>query len=131
MKRRASILIVLTFLSASAVRAHHSMDLRNAAPIRIEGDIEFVSWDGAHVVYDIRGIDTDGELRTWAVMGASPKILRSRGIAKATFKVGDRITVSGLFDPFTRFIAPDVFITADSTQYKMGLYPMPMPMPRR
>jgi Family of unknown function (DUF6152) len=126
MTRRVSFLIALTFLSVTTAYAHHSTDLRNATPIRVEGDIEFVSWDGAHVVYDIRGTDADGESRTWAVMGASPKILRSRGIAKSTFKVGDRITVSGLFDPYTRFIAPDVFITANSTQYKMGLYPMPM-----
>ena len=123
MKRRLSILFAMLSLSI-AVNAHHSMDLRDAAPIRIEGDIEFVSWDGAHVVYDVRGTDEDGELRTWAIMGASPKILRSRGIAKTTFKVGDRITVTGRFDPHTRFIAPDVFIAANSTQYRMGLYPM-------
>ena len=124
MIRPARILIALSCVSTAAY-AHHSMDLRDATPIRVEGDIEFVSWDGAHVVYDIRGTDASGELRTWAVMGASPKILRKRGIAKATFKIGDRITVTGLLDPHTRFIAPDAFITADSTQYRMGLYPMP------
>ena len=93
MIRPARILIALSCLSTAAY-AHHSMDLRDATPIRVEGDIEFVSWDGAHVVYDIRGTDASGELRTWAVMGASPKILRKRGIAKATFKIGDRITVN-------------------------------------
>jgi len=125
MRRPATSLIALLCLSTAAY-AHHSMDLRDATQVRVEGDIEFVSWDGAHVVYDIRGTDANGELRTWAVMGASPKILRSRGIAKSTFNVGDRITVTGFLDPHTHFIAPDVFITASATQYKMGLYPLPM-----
>ena len=125
MDHRARILIALLCLSTVA-HAHHSMDLRDATPIRVEGDVEFVSWDGAHVVYDVRGTDANGELRTWAIMGASPKILRTRGIAKTTFKVGDRITVSGRFDPHTRFIAPDYFIAANSTEYPMGFYPAPM-----
>ena len=93
--RRRFLLLTLLLSLLAAADAHHSMDLRDATPIRIEGDIEFVSWDGAHVVYDVRGIDADGELRTWAIMCASPKILRSRGITQTTFKVGDRITVTG------------------------------------
>jgi hypothetical protein len=125
MIRAVSILTALLSLSTAAY-AHHSMDLRDATPIRVEGDIEFVSWDGAHVFYDVRGTDADGELRTWAVLGASPRILRSRGIAKTTFKVGDRITVTGRLDPHTRFIAPDMFIAANSTQYRMGFYSAPM-----
>lgn len=115
----ATTLLAIT----SSALSHHAMDLTDATSIRIEGAVEFVSWDGAHVVYDIRGRDIDGELRTWAVMGASPRILRSRGIGKATFKVGDHITVTGRFDRHTQFIAPEYFITADSTRYEMGLYP--------
>jgi hypothetical protein len=125
MLRPARILVALSCLSTAAY-AHHSMDLRDATPIRIEGEVEFVSWDGAHVVYDVRGMDADGELRTWAIMGASPKILRSRGISKTTFKVGDRITVTGALDPHTRFVAPDVFINASAAQFKMGFYPAAM-----
>ena len=112
----------LAVISGSA-SPHHSMDLTDAAPIRVEGYLEFVSWDGAHVVYEIRGTDANGDLRSWAIMGASPRILRSRGLEKTTFKVGDRITVTGRLDPHTNFIAPDYFITANSASYEMGFYP--------
>lgn len=126
MKRIAPMLLTILVLASTAVYGHHAMDLRDSSQIRVEGDIEFVSWDGAHVVYDVRGTDANGELRTWAVMGASPKILQSRGIAKSTFKVGDRITVTGRFDPHTQFIAPDYFIASNASQYAMGFYPAPM-----
>jgi hypothetical protein len=122
---RMGAALILVAVTGSAW-THHSMDLADAKPIHVEGDVEFVSWDGAHVVYDVRGADASGELRTWAIMGASPRILRARGIAKTTFKVGDRITVTGRFDPHTLFIAPDYFIAADSTRYQMGFYPTSM-----
>jgi len=121
---RITAAVALVAMTGSAL-SHHSMDLADATPIRIEGDVEFVSWDGAHVVYDVRGTDAGGAVRTWAIMGASPRILRSRGIGKTTFKIGDRITVTGRFDPHTLFIAPDYFITTDSTRYEMGFYPAP------
>ena len=127
MINRWRMLVVVTFAAiAGSAWSHHSFDLTAAMPIRVEGNVEFVSWDGAHVVYDVLGPDADGELRTWAIMGASPRILRSRGIGKTTFKVGDRITVVGRLDPRTHFIAPDYFIAADSTQHEMGFYPRAM-----
>lgn len=122
---RSALAATLAVISASAW-AHHSMDLTDAKPIRVEGYVEFVSWDGAHVVYDVQGTDANGNVRSWAIMGASPRILRSRGLAKTTFKIGDRITVTGRLDPHTNFIAPDYFIAANSTRYEMGFYPPAM-----
>ena len=119
------VLLTLTSLVMSA-RAHHALDLRNAEPIRIEGTIEFISWDGAHVMYQVHTSGARGGSETWAVLGASPKILRSRGIEKATFKVGDRITVTGLVDAHTGQIAPDRFITTNAVEYEMGFYPPAM-----
>jgi hypothetical protein len=122
---RVALAATLAVISGSAL-PHHSMDLTDAVPIRVEGYLEFVSWDGAHVVYDVRGTDANGDLRSWAIMGASPRILRSRGLEKTTFKVGDRITVTGRLDPHTNFIAPDYFIAANLARYEMGFYPPTM-----
>jgi hypothetical protein len=123
---RRSLLIVLLVLAVSAADAHHALDLRDATPIRLEGTIAFVSWDGAHVMYRVEAIDARGEPQTWQVLGASPRVLRSRGIAKSTFKVGDRITIAGRFEPHTQMIAPDYFVAADARRYEMGLYPPAM-----
>lgn len=126
MNRCRTLAALLLVAMTGPALSHHSMDLTDSTPIRVEGEVEFVSWDGAHVFYDVRGVDANGEVRTWGIMGASPRILRSRGVGKTTFKVGDRITVTGRFDPHTLYIAPEYFIAADSTRYEMGFYPSPM-----
>ena len=115
----------LLLTAGATASAHHALDLSDAAPIQLEGEIEFMSWDGAHVLYDIRGMDDRGEPRTWAILGASPKILRSRGIAKSTFKVGERVRVIGRLDLHTRMVAPDYFVSGER-QYEMGFYPRSM-----
>ena len=115
--------IVLTV--GSTASAHHSLDLKGATPVQLDGQIEFISWDGAHVLYDIRGVDERGEARTWAILGASPKILRSRGIAKTTFRVGEHIRVIGRVDAHTNMVAPDYFVSGER-KYEMGFYPPAM-----
>ena len=125
-RHRCSLLILLSLLAATSAYAHHSLDLRDATPILLEGKIAFVAWDGAHVMYRVEAINARGEARVWQVLGASPRILRSRGIAKSTFKVGDRITITGRFAPHTAMVAPDYFVAADARRYQMGFYPSAM-----
>ena len=125
-RHRCLLLVMLFLVSATSAYAHHALDLREASPIRLDGNITFVSWDGAHVMYRVEAIDARGKPQIWQVLGASPRILRSRGVAKSTFKVGDRITITGRFEPHTQMIAPDYFVAADARQYEMGFYPRAM-----
>lgn len=106
--------------------AHHAMDLKDATPLEVRGEIIKASWDGAHVVYELSSRNANGELATWRVMGASPKILRERGISKRMFPVGDTILVLGRLDPHMKLIAPDYFITEDGGRFEMGFYPPTM-----
>jgi hypothetical protein len=124
MNRKASTLLACALLLTTAVRvdAHHSMDLSSATPIELQGEIVSVSWDGAHVMYRVQTKEADGRSEIWQILGASPKILRARGIRQSTFARGDSVAVVGRFDPHTQFIAPDYFVSA-SGRYEMGFYP--------
>ena len=123
MKAAIHLLIVGTLCLSVEVQAHHSMDLQEASPIQISGRIVLASWDGAHVVYRVEATNDEGQPVTWQVMGASPKILRGRGISKAHLPVGATVTVTGRFEPRTKVIAPNHFMTSTGARYDMGFYP--------
>ena len=124
---RLKFLCSLALLAmASPVLAHHAMDPRGWASIEIKGTIEFISWDGAHAMYRIKPVSERNETTAWEVMGASPKILSTRNIAKSTFKVGEQVTVTGWIDPHNKIVAPQFFIAADGHRYELGFYPPPM-----
>lgn len=111
---------------APAAHAHHWVDPTGGVAIEWQGVIRYVSWDGAHVMYRLEVEDARTGVETWQVLGASPKILARRHIAKTTMKVGERVTVTGWLDPASRIISPTYFVTADGLKYEMGFYPKSM-----
>jgi hypothetical protein len=119
------LLAALASLPLGAI-AHHNMDLSKTVPVTRTGVITEISWDGAHVMYRVDIKDEDQGVSSLQVLGASPKILRGRGIGQSTFKRGDEITVIGHLDPLTAIIAPEYFVTAAGQRYEMGFYPPQM-----
>jgi hypothetical protein len=113
--------LVLTL--PALTNAHHSMDPGDGTPIELTGTIDYISWDGAHVMYRIRSREETGETKVWQVLGASPKILSERHITKSTMRIGERITVNGSYNASRQQIAPYFFSTADGQKYEMGFYP--------
>jgi hypothetical protein len=59
-------------------------------------------------------------------MGASPKILRTRGISKNQLQPGETVVVVGRFDSKTNVIAPDYLITDAGKRFALGYYPPSM-----
>jgi hypothetical protein len=106
------------------------MDPTDGTPIEVTGTIDYISWDGAHVMYRIRSKEGTGETKLWQILGASPKVLSNRHITKSTMKVGEQITVNGSFNKYRNEIAPYYFMTADGHRYEMGFYP-PTMAPRK
>ena len=103
------------------------MDPTDGTPIEVTGTIDYISWDGAHVMYRIRSKEGTGETKLWQILGASPKVLSNRHITKSTMKVGEQITVNGSFNKYRNEIAPYYFMTADGDRYEMGYYPPTTP----
>jgi hypothetical protein len=120
----------LALIVPSLTYSHHAMDPKDGTPIELTGTIDYISWDGAHVMYRIRSKAETGETKMWQVLGASPYILSKRDITKSTMKVGEQVTVSGSYNSSKSEIAPYYFTTADGHKYEMGFYPPPM-MPRK
>jgi Family of unknown function (DUF6152) len=117
-------------LCGVAVQAHHWVNPRAGMPVAFAGKITFVSWDGPHVMYRIESENDQHEVKTWQVLGASPKILGMRSITKKTMKPGERVTVTGWLDPNSQMIAPEYFTTEDGHRYEMGFYPETMALPQ-
>jgi hypothetical protein len=124
--RKRMLLAVAAVLMTFSAHAHHSLDPRGWPRIEWPATIEFISWDGAHVMYRVRVDNERGESQSWQVLGASPKILASRNIRKSTLARGEHITVIGFLDPASKIIAPEWFVASDGRRYEMGFYPPSM-----
>lgn len=95
MRRIVFAAVGVLILAGSSARAHHGyatfFDPRDR-PVAIEGDLENLLYANPHVVMKIRAADSTVYTVTWqAAMWAE----RNAGVTKSTFKVGDRLIVTG------------------------------------
>ena len=119
------LLAVIAFVP-SAASSHHDVDLSKTIPFTRTVTITQMSWDGAHVMYRVQMKDEAERVQSLQVLGASPKLLRARGIEKSTFSVGDEITLVGRLESTTSIVSPIYFISTDQQRYEMGFYPQQM-----
>ena len=91
----------LSALIAGAALAHHNAanTYMQGEPVVWNGKVTFVSWDGAHVMYQVDFQKPDGTLASHQVLGGSPQRLAKRGILKTTVHTGDSVTVAGYLQP--------------------------------
>lgn len=99
MKLNSIGLITSLFLLAfsSVLKAHHSFsatyDLNNK--IEVEGEINKFSFKNPHMIIQLQVSNDDGSTKIWMVEGEAATRYRHAGWDKNTFKVGDKIRVSG------------------------------------
>lgn len=123
---RLFIALFLGTAFCAAASAHHNVDLSKTVPITWSGTITKISWDGAHVMYLVDVKADNQAVKSWQVLGASPKILRSRGISQTDFHKGDTVTVIGHLDSSSSIVHPEVFVNASGRRFEMGFYPPQM-----
>lgn len=95
--RSAVITIVMTVLSAAAVRAHHSFaaeyDVKQ--PVTLRGTVTKVEWTNPHVRFYMNVKNDSGAVTAWELtMGAVNGLLR-RGWRMTMLKPDDVVTVDG------------------------------------
>ena len=95
--RSAVITIVMTVLSAAAVRAHHSFaaeyDVKQ--PVTLRGTVTKVEWTNPHVRFYMNVRNDSGAVTAWELtMGAVNGLLR-RGWRMTMLKPDDVVTVDG------------------------------------
>jgi hypothetical protein len=108
---------------ATPAFAHHSAgNITAGMPIKWQGVISKISWDGAHVMYRVDVVETDGAVRSWQVLGGSPRRLAQRGIMQQTLHKGDSITVAGYLNTSNRMISPVYVSPNDGRKLFVGYF---------
>jgi hypothetical protein len=92
----AWLAILLTFVSAGSVRAHHSLaTFDTTQAVRVKGTIVAFHRINPHSVIFLEQKTTDGSIRRWAVQGPSGLQLNRKGFPKDGLKPGEVIEVCG------------------------------------
>ncbi len=95
---QASLLVVVVWVSAIPVLAHHSFGAEYDAtkPITLKGVITKVEWTNPHSHFYLDVTDDKGNVVNWKFEGYNPAVLYRIGWKKETMiKPGDKITVFG------------------------------------
>ena len=123
MKRISQLVCALSVLSFAPVLAHHNEanTYTRGQPILWEGKVTRVSWDGAHVMYQVDIANAEGVTESWQVLGGSPYRLARRGIHKKTVSAGASVTVAGYLNANSRIVTPVYLLpsTGDAAANKL------------
>ena len=121
MQRLRLIALAAGFFITTAFAHHDAANhVTEGQPIRWQGTVAFVSWDGAHVMYRLEVKDATGVAATWQVQGGSPKRLASRGVYQKSVVAGDVVTVAGYLNPYNKIITPVYFATPGGSKLFVG-----------
>lgn len=111
----------LALFSSSAFAHHNGANTyMQGTPVQWQGTVSFVSWDGAHVMYQLEVRNKDGVVESWQVLGGSPYRLSTRGIFKNTVKAGDKVTVAGYLNTGSRIVTPVFMVPEDGHKLFVG-----------
>ena len=93
MKKTAILLILL--ISAPSL-SHHNYRMRYNAEqiITLEGIVTQVDWKNPHIEIFI-DVEEDGEIFSWVLPTAAPRVASRNGMTAETVAVGERIVISG------------------------------------
>src|SRR5215471_11473640 len=91
--------LVAALLMAGPLLAHHSFSMfEMSKDVSYTGTVVEYKWVNPHVHLTLQ-VDADSgdpsTVGTWDIEGASTNIMARQGWTKATFKVGDKVTVVG------------------------------------
>ena len=84
----------LLLMSVSALAHHGTGTYDNSKTVTLSGVVTEFAFVNPHAAlyFDVK--DAGGKLVNWAIEMNSPGVLRAAGWTKATFKVGDQITIT-------------------------------------
>jgi hypothetical protein len=93
----AVVTLCVAVLGARAVRAHHSFAVFFDAQksVTLSGVVQEFQFVNPHGLIRMRVQTKGGEAQEWKIETNSPSILRRRGWAPDSIKVGETITVEG------------------------------------
>lgn len=89
--------LAILLASASAALAHHAFaaEFDGNKPVTIEGTLTKVQWSNPHGWIYVDAPGKDGKIVHWAIEFGSPNALLRRGLRKADFPPGIKVTVNG------------------------------------
>jgi hypothetical protein len=90
-------ILATLLISASAAFAHHAFaaEFDGNKPVKIEGTLTKVMWSNPHGWIYVDAPGKDGKVVNWAIEFGSPNALLRRGLRKADFPPGIKVTVNG------------------------------------
>ena len=90
----ALALFVLVFAPQSF--SHHSFTRFDQERIvEIEGELISYRWRNPHIIFEVRGLDENGEEVVWKIEGHSLSILRRTNASPEGLEKGDRVKLAG------------------------------------
>jgi hypothetical protein len=83
---------------ASAATAHHAITLNYDPRVTgvVEGEVVEVFWANPHVHYYLNVTEEDGAVQLWDMEAGNLNSMRTRGVARGTITVGDRVRATGV-----------------------------------
>lgn len=93
MKKVLATLLV----SGAAAWAHHAFaaEFDGNKPVTVEGTLTKVQWSNPHGWIYVDAPDKNGKIVNWAIEFGSPNALLRRGLRKADFPAGIKVSVKG------------------------------------
>ena len=92
----AAFVLVLGFLAARPVWAHHSFaaEYDSKQLITLKGVITKVEWTNPHIYIYIDVKEANGDVTNWSLEGYPPNTLKRTGLSRDNLKIGDEITIT-------------------------------------
>ncbi len=89
------VAIVLMIAVSAPVLAHHgNASFDTSKEMTLKGTVTEYIWANPHCFLKFDAKDETGTVRNWAVEVSNPTDMTKRGWSRASFKVGDQVTVS-------------------------------------
>ena len=81
-------------VSAPVVAHHGTASFDTSKDLTLKGTVTDWIWANPHCFLKFDAMDETGTVRNWAVEVSNPTDMTKRGWARASFKVGDMVTVN-------------------------------------
>tara|TARA_B100001250_G_scaffold198790_1_gene170544 strand:- start:175 stop:588 length:414 start_codon:yes stop_codon:yes gene_type:complete len=89
------IFLLIAFSSAPSLTHHnYAANYDSAQIISLEGIVTQVDWKNPHIEIFI-DVEEDGEIFSWVLPTAAPRVASRNGMTAETVAVGERIVISG------------------------------------
>ncbi len=93
-RRQAWLIVVATFVAASAAAAHHSFTMFDQSKkVTLDGTVKEFLWTNPHVFIQLLVKNERGKEDEWSIEMTSPEHLARAGWRPGTLKPGEKVTI--------------------------------------